>query len=290
MSSVARRSAARRDLASLLCGVTPLLLFLGAFFVVPLAIFFCYSLWRTSNFQIVHDWTLNSYVEVLTSAPERRLILNTLQIAGATSLCAIVVGYGFAHAIRFHLARWQEPLLFLVLIALFSGYLVRIYAWRTILGSEGIINSVLERLGVIESPLTFLLYSKPAAIIVLTNFLVPLAILPIYAGLQTVSNTEIDAARDLGCGPVRAHRSVTLPLAWSGIFAAWALSFIVAAGDYVTPQLVGGTGGAMIGRIVADDFTTSLNWSHGAALSFVTLVVVLGVILIVHRIGRRVLT
>lgn len=269
--------------------LTPITWFLATWFLAPIAIFFLYSLWRTSNFQLVHTWGLQAYENAVTNPVNRNLIQNTVEIALEASACTIVIAYTFAHIIRFHLRRWQQQLLFVVLMAMFSGYLVRIYAWSTILGNQGIINTTLEQLRLTSHPLTFLLYSRTAAIIVLTNFLTPLVILPVYAALQDVEDSEIEAARDLGCRPGQALRKVTLPLAWRGVFAGWALAFIIAAGDYITPQLVGGTSGTMIGRIVASDFNESFDWSHGAALSFVSLGVVLLVIAIVRRIGVKVL-
>jgi spermidine/putrescine transport system permease protein len=195
------------------------------------------------------------------------------------------MAYVFAHMLRFYLQRWQAALMFLVFIAAFSGYLVRVYAWRTILGSSGIINETLQWLGLIHKPLTFLLYSRTAAIIVLVNFLLPIALLPIYAALQNVKDEEIEAARDLGCGPARALAKVTLPLAWPGIFASFALCFLIAMGDYITPQLVGGTTGTMIGRTIADSFGITYEWPVGAALSFSTLAVALVVIGLVRALG-----
>lgn len=280
------RIADKRAGGVLVALLTPITVFLAVFFIAPLAIFFVYSLWKTSNFQLVHTWGLGAYENVLTDPANRQLILSTLEIALEVSVCTTVVAYVFAHVIRFHLRRWQEPLLFAVLMAMFSGYLVRIYAWSTILGNYGVINATLKRLGLISHPLTFLLYSRTAAIIVLTNFLVPLAILPVYAALQNVGDAEIEAARDLGCRASQALRKVTLPLAWRGIFAGWALALIISAGDYITPQLVGGTSGTMIGRIVAADFNESLDWPQGAALSFVSLTLVLGVVAVVQRLGR----
>ncbi len=245
--------------------LTPLTIFFALFFLAPLAVFFIYSLWRVDGFEIVEDWGLGAYSDVITDPITRELIWNTIKIGFIVSVCTVSISYLFAHVIRFHLRPWQGPLLFLVLMALFSGYLVRIYAWSTILGNGGIINTGLEKLGLIDEPLTFLLYSRTATVIVLTNFLVPLAILPIYAALQNVRDAEIEAARDLGCGSGRALRSVILPLAWPGIFAAWALSFIIAAGDYITPQLVGGVSGTIIGQAIALDFNQSFDWPHGAA-------------------------
>jgi spermidine/putrescine transport system permease protein len=275
----------RRERGTLLWQLAPLTVFLATFFVAPLVVFFIYSLWRTSDFRLLHEWSLGSYADVVADPINRRLVLRTVEIALEASIATTVMAYAFAHQLRFHLRRWQEPLLFAVLVALFSGYLVRIYAWTTILGNNGILNETLERVGVVERPLSFLLYSRTAAIIVLTNFLVPLAILPIYAALQDVDDRAVEASRDLGCRPRQALLKVTVPLAWPGIFAAWALSFIIAAGDYITPQLVGGTSGTMIGRIVAADFNDTFDWSHGAALAFVGLTVVLAIVALIRRAG-----
>lgn len=275
--------------ATLVGQLAPISLFFTIFFIAPLAVFFVYSLWRVEGFDIVQDWGLGAYRDVITDPLTRELIWNTVKIGFMVSICTVLIAYTFAHIIRFHLKRWQGPLLFLVLMALFSGYLVRIYAWSTILGNNGIINNTLQALGLIDEPLTFLLYSRTAAVIVLTNFLVPLAILPIYAALQNVGDAEIEAARDLGCRSRQALWRVILPLAWPGVFAGWALAFIIASGDYITPQLVGGVSGTMVGKIIALDFNQSFDWPHGAALSFVSLGAILVVIGTVRWAGTRVL-
>ena len=282
------RSRGGRDRWLSIAQLAPSTLFLLVFLVAPLGVFLVYSFWVTRSYRLVSDWTVANYVEGLTEPVYRSLFRNTLQIALSAALITVVLAYAFAHVIRFQLRRYQEPLIFLVIVALFSGYLVRIYAWRTILGDEGIVNDTLRRLGLIEQPLSFLLFSRPAAIIVLVNFLVPLAVLPIYAALQNVRDEEVEAARDLGAGAFGAFRRVTLPLAWSGIFAAFSFSFIIAAGDYVTPQLVGGTSGAMIGRAIANTFGVTFAWPRGAALSFLTLAFVLAILAIVRAASARV--
>ncbi|MFL5408349.1 MAG: ABC transporter permease [Myxococcales bacterium] len=266
--------------------LSPATLFLLVFLAGPLIVFLIYSFWVTRSYQLVSDWTFANYREALSQKVYRDLFRNTLEIAVITAAITTSVAYVYAHLIRFQLRRFASVLLFVAIVALFSGYLVRIYAWRTILGDEGIINHALQSLGVVDQPLSFLLYSRAAALIVLVNFLVPLAILPIYASLQNVSDDEIEAARDLGAGSFQAFRKVTLPLAWNGIFAAFSFTFIIAAGDYVTPQLVGGTSGAMIGRAIADKFGVTFAWPLGAALSFLTLVFVLAILGIV-RVGAR---
>jgi spermidine/putrescine transport system permease protein len=271
----AQRTARPRWPHAWVAQLIPTLLFLLVFLVGPVGVFFVYSFWTVEGFDLVPVWNLDNYRDALGDEIYRDLFVQTLATAGMAAAITTAVAYLFAHAIRFPLRRYQEPLLFLVVIALFSGYLVRIYAWRTILGEEGVINTALLTLGVVSEPLSFLLFSRFATTITLVNFLVPLAVLPIYAALQNVRDEEIEAARDLGAGAAGAFWRVTLPLAWAGIFAAFALTFIIAAGDYVTPQLVGGTGGAMIGRTIASTFGTAFNWPLGAALSFLTLLFVL---------------
>lgn len=269
--------------------LTPATLFLLVFLVVPIGVFLVYSFWQARDYQLVSDWTVGNYVDALTDPAYRKLFRNTIEIALLSASSTVVVAYAFAHTIRFRLTRYQEPLLFLVIVALFSGYLVRIYAWRTILGDHGIINEALRRSRIVEQPLSFLLYSRPAAIIVLVNFLLPLAVLPIYGALQNVKDDEIEAARDLGAGPFTAFRRVTLPLAWGGIFTAFSFCFIIAAGDYVTPQLVGGTSGAMIGRTIASTFGVSFAWPLGAALAFLMLAFVLAILAVLKAGSSRVI-
>lgn len=266
--------------------LTPVVLFLAIFLVAPLLLFAAYSLWETQNFEFVRSWNFNQYTDVLSSDVELTLIKNTIVTAALTGVVVVFVAYVYAHMIRFHLRRWQEPLLLLVLVALFSGYLVRVYAWRTILGDEGVINQALLSIGIIDEPLTFLLFSRPAIVIVLANFLIPLAILPIYAALQDVGDDEVESARDLGCGPFEAMWKVTLPLARRGVFVAFALSFIITAGDYITPQLVGGTEGSLIGRAIQDQFLAAFDWPRGAALSFITLAITLAILAAVWRLMK----
>jgi spermidine/putrescine transport system permease protein len=288
LSTGALRTRESRERVAAALQLSPATVFLGLFLVAPLGVFLVYSFWVTRSYQLVSEWTVSNYVDALSSSIYRDLFQKTLEIALIAAAITTVVAYAFAHAIRFHLRRFQEPLLFLVMVALFSGYLVRIYAWRTILGDEGIINSALRRLGVVDQPLSFLLYSRTAAIIVFVNFLAPLAILPIYAALQNVRQEEVEAARDLGAGAFSAFRKVTLPLAWNGVFAAFSLTFIIAAGDYVTPQLVGGTSGSMIGRAVVDSFGITFAWPVGSALSFLTLAVTLALLAVFRLLSGRI--
>lgn len=269
--------------------VGPATAFVAFFLLAPLVVFFLYSLWRVRDYEIVSEWNLDAYKAAFEDESYRRLLWNTVKIAMGASVLSATLAFAFAHTLRFKLRRWQEPLLFAVVIAMFSGYLVRIYAWRTLLGDSGVVNSALRGIGVIDQPLSFLLFNRGAAVVVLANFLIPLAVLPVYAALQNVRDAEIEAARDLGCGAWGTFWRVTAPLAWPGLFFSWALSFLAAAGDYLTPQLVGGANGTMVGVIITDTFQTDYNFPRGAALAFTTLLVSLAIISVVRFVGGRIL-
>ena len=269
--------------------IAPATLFILVFAIAPLGLFLVYSFWDVENYDIVSNWNFENWKLIVQDEVYRDSLINTIRIAGFAAAIATVVAYLFAHAMRFHLRRWQETLLFLVIIALFSGYLVRIFAWRTLLGDKGIINEMLIKIGLIDEPLTFLLYNRTAAVIVLANFLVPLAILPIYSSLQNIDEREVHAARDLGCTAWGAFRRVTLPLAWPGIAAAFALTFIIASADYLTPRLVGGVEGTMIGQTIATTFLDTFDWPAGAAVAFSALIVTLLIVTAVRYAGMKVL-
>jgi spermidine/putrescine transport system permease protein len=175
----------------------------------------------------------------------------------------------------------------LVLISMFSGYLVRIYAWRTILGKEGLLNAALLQLGLVREPLTFLIFSQWAVVITLVGILIPLAVLPIYSSMSNVSREHLEGARDLGSKGWHLHRTILIPMVLPGLSTAFAIAFILAVGDFVVPAMVGGTQGLMIGNVVADQFKgIGSNWPLGAALAFLILVLVVAVYLAVTRLIR----
>jgi spermidine/putrescine transport system permease protein len=253
----------------------------------PLGFFVIFSFWQLKNYEIVPQWTPGNYRSAVGDASFRSLLWNTLEIALATAVVTTTIATVLASVLRFRLARWQNAIMFLIMIALFSGYLVRIFAWETLLGQQGAINKLLETLGVIDHPISVLLYTRASAIIVLTNFLIPMAILPCYAAFHNVRESEVEAARDLGGSAVQAYRRVVLPLAWPGVFAAFALTFIIASGDYLTPQLVGGVSGTMVGEQIAGTFLTEFNWPLGAAYAVIDLGVVLLAVVAVKAVTNR---
>jgi spermidine/putrescine transport system permease protein len=176
-------------------------------------------------------------------------------------------------------------------MTLFGGYLVKVYAWKTILGVDGIINSGLLALHIIRQPLGRLLYTPFAVVVTLVNFLLPFAVLPIYASIRTTDPKTLESARDLGATPLQVWRDILIPQTATGIVTAFSLSFLLAAGDYVTPQLVGGTESVMIGNFIESQFVDLLNAPLGAAMSFAVLGSCLAIVAMARlgllRIGRQ---
>jgi spermidine/putrescine transport system permease protein len=215
------------------------------------------------------------------------VLLFTLALALVTAIICLIWGFFFAYAVRFRAGRFGDALIVITLLTLFGGYLVKIYAWKSILGSEGIINGGLIWLGLIDTPITFLIYSPVAVVIALANFLLPFVILPVYAALRNVREVTIEAARDLGAGPWTIIRAIVLPQIRPGLVAGFVFAFLMAAGDYVTPMFLGGTSGSMFGQFIAIEFSTRFNWPAGAAMSLSLLLASLAVVGVVSwLIGR----
>jgi len=251
--------------------ISPVLAVLIGFFLLPSSIFFLYSFGTGAVYRVQPIFTLGNYIQVLTNQTYLRVTLNALSIGGLSATASILVSYLLAYYLTFRLKRGRNLALFLVVLSLLSSYLVRVYAWKTILGLNGVVNSFLEWAGVIEAPLETLLYSRLAVTITLMNVFIPFAMLPILSSLQNIQPELIEAAKDLGCTPLRAFVKVTLPLSMTGVLSGFMYTFILSAGDYITPQLVGGTSGSMIGQSIANQFVKTGNWPLGSAISFTAL-------------------
>lgn len=245
-----------------------------------------YSFWTADFFSARPDLTLANYIRALTGSTYQRVLWFSLQIGLITAGITIPIAFAVAYGIRFHLHRIGNAVLLLIMVSMLSTYLVRIYAWKTILGPEGLINRLLLGAGIVEQPIAALLYGQFAIILALVHILLPYAVLPIFAALQNIDPRVLEAARDLGASPVHRFLTVTMPLAWPGLCSAFAITFMLAAADYVTPQLVGGSSSIMLGRIIADQFGMASNPPFGAALA-ILLVLSYGVLALgFHLISR----
>ena len=261
------------------------LIFLGAF-VAPLLYFLVISFWSVKARIMRPDFTLKNYIATWTEYYDA--MGSTLAIALAIGAITTLLAFGFAYAIRFKCGRLEAPLLFLALITLFGGYLVKIYAWKSILGREGILNQFLLGIGVIDQPLDALLYSVNGVVITLTYFLLPFAILPIYGNLRAIQPATIEAARDLGAGRWAVLRDIVIPQCEKGIVIAFTFAFLITAGDYVTPRFVGG-GAAMMGHFIELQFSLGFNWPMGSAMAFTVMAVSLALVMPLRAGLRRAL-
>ncbi|RLP23918.1 ABC transporter permease [Mesorhizobium sp. YM1C-6-2] len=250
--------------------------FYAVFFVVPMLCLLVLSFWRAKGFELIPDFTLDNYRKIFTSPLYRVLMLRTIGVAFVTTLIVVPVAFTLSYMMRFVFARRGQLILQIVLLSLFSGYLVRIYAWRTILGKQGLLNSTLQWLGLVDQPLEFLIYSNIAVVITLSGLLLPLAVLPLYSAMLNVSRDYLEASRDLGASWVYTLRTVLVPMALPGLRTAFAFAFLLSAGDFVTPALVGGSQSMLIGNIIADQFRgIGSNWPLGAAMAFVVVAIML---------------
>jgi spermidine/putrescine transport system permease protein len=241
------------------------------FFAAPLVVFAVYSFLTSTLFAVARPLTAENYRAALDSDLNRQLAENSFVIGLLAATITVAVALPIAYWLRYSAGRWQLPVLFLITASMFASYLVRIYAWRTILGSNGALNNGLERLGLIDEPLGFLLYNKAAVTIALVHIYLPYVVLVLFAGFGPIAGGLLEAAQDLGASAARRWRSVILPLMAAPAATAFLFVFVLSASDYVTPQFLGGTDGAMLGVQIQANFTGVGNWPLGAAISFLML-------------------
>jgi spermidine/putrescine transport system permease protein len=270
--------------------VVPPLAWLLLFFVVPLGLIGAYSL-RAGSGAISPDapWILSfeQFAEVLGTPAFLRLLGVSVLVAALVAGLATLAAYPVAYFLTFRAGRRAALYLTLLLIPFAVSYLLRVMAWKLMLGPEGVINSLLATAGLTEEPVGLLLYSRPAVVLTLVYVWIPFATLPIYAAMQRIERGQLEAAADLGAGPWSRFARVTLPLSLPGAIAAFFMVFIPTVGEYVTPSLVGGPDGIMYGNIIQGFFTRSANWSQGAAMAMLMLLLTSFLVLLALILLRR---
>lgn len=254
--------------------ISPTFLYAVVFLLAPIIVVIAHSFWTQHYLTIDRTFTLENYRIALTEPIYRDLLWRSLYISLTVSFLTVVFAYPIAYFISFHGGRHKGLWLFLITIPFWTSYLLRVMAWKVILGYNGVLNSGLMGLGIIDEPSTALLYNSSAVIITLTHAWAAFAILPIFVSLEKVDRTLVEAATDLGDGPLRSFLRVTLPLSIPGVIAALLIVMIPTVGDYVTPKLVGGKDGVMIANAIQVQFGKAANWPLGAALSVTTMVIV----------------
>lgn len=263
----------------------PPALWIGALFILPMATIVLLSFWRVADFTLIPDFTLLNYQKLF-----RPLYLGvfwrTIKIAVVVTVISLVIGYPVAYFLARKCHRFRLTLVVLVILPLWTSYLVRTYAWMLILGTNGAINQALQALGLIDAPVTWLLFSDFAVTLALVHIYVPFLILPLYAVLEKLDPRLFEAAKDLGGGRWRTFLHVTLPLSLPGVATGCLFVFIPAMGAFVTPELLGGPRSVLIGSMVAQQFGSVFDYPMGSAMSLAIMAVILAVATSLLRAGR----
>ena len=240
----------------------------------PLLILLTLSFWKQDYVDLIQTFTLTNYADFFRKKIYYLILYRSIRISAFVMFVTVILAYPLAYFIAFHVQKNKIMWIIMVTIPFWTSYLLRVFSWKVILGYNGVINSSLISLGILTEPLQFLLYNPIAVVITLAHAWAAVAILPIYVSLEKIDRSLIEAARDLGENAVMTFLRVTLPLSLPGVIAASLLVFIPTVGDYVTPALVGGPRGLMIGNIIQSMFGKALNWPLGAALSIITMLTV----------------
>ena len=281
-----RRSRVQSRLGAVIL-VAPGVIWLTAFFLVPLAIIFVFSLGTkdAGGHVLLNHLGLQNYIQA-TRPEYLPAFANSLRYALITTILSIAIGYPIAYWISRYGGQRKILLLILVMLPFWTSYLIRTYAWMIILRDNGVLNGILQAAGLIDEPLV-LLNTDVSVILGMTYGFLPFAILPLFVSIDRLDQNLVQAARDLYASGRGAFLHVTLPLTMPGVIAASLLTFIPAIGDYVTPDLLGGAQTTTAAKIVQVLFTSGRDWPYGSALGFILMIVTLGGTLLALRSLRR---
>jgi len=279
------RAAARADSRRGFLLSLPAYVYLVLFFAIPFGIVVIYSLAtrNTIGGTDLAGWNLDSYRR-LAEPIVRDILFRSVWIAVLTTLICLVVAYPFSYFIATRTPTVRNILLVFVMIPFWTNFLVRNYAWRVILGSDGPFATVTEALGLGRQEI---LFTHSAVIVGLVYGYLPFMVLPLYAAIERIDRSLIEAGRDLYASGAQTFRRVLLPLSMPGVLAGSILVFVPSLGAYVTPQILGGGKSTMLGSYIVVQFLTARNWPLGASLSFVLMTVMLTATLIYFRAGGR---
>jgi ABC-type spermidine/putrescine transport system permease subunit I len=253
----------------------PIIVLLIVFMIIPVFRIFMLSFFDP-------DFTVKHYLKFYKVGVYSQILLRTLTISLMVSICCLIVGYPVAYLMADVPARTTKILLIFVVLPMWTGILVRTYAWMVLLGRKGILNKILIYFDVIAEPLK-VLYTTKAVVLAMVQILVPLMILPLYATMKGIDRNLLKASNILGAGPLRSFWHVFLPLSTPGILAGFTLVFILSMAFFITPALVGGRKDIMIAMLIESQVTRLLNWGFAAALSLILMAMTLVIILVFNK-------
>lgn len=271
-----------------LLALSPPLIWVVLFMFVPYTILFVFSFWEQQYPTFTPAFQFGNYLTLIGDPQYLRTLARTIKIAALVSLFSLLLAYPYAY---FLVHKVRSPglrlTLYMAVVApLWVSYLLRAYTWKTILGTEGVLNSFLISTGILTEPSPIFLYNQTSMVVTLTYVFIPFMVMPIYAALEKIPRNLLEASADLGLGRTATFIKVTLPLSLPGVVAGFTMTFCLAFGDFIAAYLVGGPDGMMISNVIATQFGASLNWPLGSALALVMLVIVLAIISASDRFER----
>lgn len=275
MSSLARQP--RRGMgrtAYLMLFFGPAALYALVFMVLPYVNVLRYSVWHVENYAVVEELTSINYERIFSNDLYLSVIGNSLQVAAIVTVCATILGFLLAFYVAFYAGQWRSTLFFLIVVPLWTSFLLRAFIWRIILGREGLINGSLVYFGFIDQPLSLLLFNKFSICVALTYVFIPFVALPVYAALEKIPKELLEASLDLGARPLETLWRVIIPLSLPGVATGAVFTFCLSFGDFVAPSLLGGPSDIMISSVIINQFGSAFDWPLGSALAVVVIAVV----------------
>lgn len=259
----------------------------AAFFVVPIGFILFFSFMTSADYGgIDYKFNLGNYPQLFSDPIYVRIFLNTIGMALSGTVLCLAIGFPLAYFLATRAARWKNVLLVLLIVPFWTSFLTRTYAWLILLSDNGPLAHVLRHAGILHGDLGFLYTYKAVLMGVVYNYL-PLMVFPLYVSLERLDKRLLEAARDLGAGPVQSFLRVTVPLTLPGILTGCLLVFIPLMGEYVIPAILGGAKSYMIGNLIGDEFVSAHDWAFGSALGMAVIAILLVLILGYFRVARR---
>lgn len=243
-------------------------------YFVPIALLLTYSVWRLEAFDIVKEFSLVNFKTILTNTAYRTVIVRTIATAITVTLIDAAIALPIGYFVGRYGGRYRGLLTLLVILPLWSSYLVRVFAWKIILGYNGILNTALIGLGILQHPSSVFLYNSFSTILTFVHVWLPFMILPVITVFERLPQPLLEASADLNAAPLTTFRRIIFPLVLPGILAGSISVFALTIGDFITPSLVGSPNGIMLGNIISSQFGVAYNWPLGAAFALVVMLVV----------------
>ncbi len=260
----------------------------GLVLLIPYGLMFAHSFYSRQFPFFVPDFQFGNYIQIVTDSQYPLVLMRSIKIGFFVSIAAFLMSYPLTYFVVFKIKspRVRIAIYMATIVPLWVSYLLRAYTWKTILGTQGILNSALIWLGIIDEPIQLFLYNQFAMVITMAYIFTPFMIMPLYASLEKIPRSLIEASKDLGVGRLGTFLRITLPLSVPGLLAGFTFTFCLSVGDFISPSLVGGPYSNMIANVVATQFGIAMNWPLGSALSMVLLIIVLSIITLSDRLER----